>query len=104
MTLYLVTEEGRRLWVAYESRADDRARIYVYVPNTGRFHYNSGASHDYYVDGELTFTPVTRTQAEQAMREDVGQLHRAAKHDQLDRYRNDTGSLDPADVLANAYS
>ncbi|MCC4250175.1 MULTISPECIES: hypothetical protein [Microbacterium] len=97
MSLLLVTEDDRKLWIAHES---DAGRLYVYVPNTGKFHRNRGLAHDYYGEQELTYSPLSDAAAREAIREGViGRLDARRKGPQLEQYRADPHALDPDVVI-----
>lgn len=105
MSLYLVLDGDRPLWIAHESLADGRARIYVWEPQTGPFHYNGGTSYDYHADQDDTYAPLTRAEAEQAMREGLIWHIRDENTDHfLTRLRRQNDSLDPRQVLDEAYA
>lgn len=99
MGLYLVTDGDRRLWVAYEDEA--KAQMYVWVPNTGRFHRNRGTEADFYWDQDHQYQPIVTAEARQLLREEVGKLDGRKKAGQLERFRGDTAALDPAAVLGD---
>ncbi|MFF2273562.1 hypothetical protein ACFVTX_14885 [Agromyces sp. NPDC058136] len=99
MSLYLVRTRGRadELWLAYEA---SEGVLYVYVPNTGKFHRNSSLSRDFYVDQELSYEPIA---AEFALRiiaaGRVGRLD-SRSNAQLVGYATDPNALDPTVLLA----
>lgn len=47
---------------------------YVYVPDSGRFHDNQGVYVDYIWDHELTYVPVTTSEARCLIESGVGRL------------------------------
>lgn len=56
MSLYTVSYLGQDQWLAYEDT--QVARIYVYVPNLGRFVLHRQLGQDFYWDNELDWAPV----------------------------------------------
>lgn len=92
MTLLLVrTPKGAETWVAYEDLAQEN--LYVYVPNTGRFHLNDPLSVDYYVDQELSYQPITPAEAAAAIKAGVvGRIDERRKGFLVDQFRADDPS------------
>lgn len=99
MGLYLVSNGNRNEWVAWQNENAEHAEMYVYVPNTGRFHLNRALAHDFYVDNELTYQPINPEHAHELIAAGVGRLDAQAKGPQLARFKADTGALTITDVL-----
>ncbi|MCD1267811.1 hypothetical protein B5M43_002980 [Microbacterium sp. MEC084] len=99
---YLVTEGNRELWIAYESMV---GQIYVYVPDTGRYHRNRGVARDYYGERELSYAPLSAADARALMRDArIGRLDAIRKRAQLDQYRADAHALESDEVLRSMES
>lgn len=96
MSLYLVKDGDRQLWVAHET---DAGQLYVYVPNTGRFHRNRGLAADFYGEQHYSYEPLSGAEVQDAVRDKVGKLDGRTKRAQLDRYTADAAALDLDDVL-----
>lgn len=56
--LLLVSDGPRPVWVAYIDDADEYGRVWVHVPNTGRFHRHDALGADYYRDQDFNYTPI----------------------------------------------
>jgi len=54
MKLYVVKEDERPVWVAAVVGED----VWTYVANTGKFHRNDGARHDYFFLNELQYLEI----------------------------------------------
>lgn len=98
MNLYLVkTRDGKDLWVAHETADGD---IFVYVPNTGKFHSNPALGEDFYVDREFTYELVDESRARELVDEGVvGKMDGRVKAAQLARYKADENVVDPRELL-----
>lgn len=99
MSLYLVKDDSRPLWVAHMT---EDVLMYVWVPNTRHFHLNKGLTHDFCWDQELTYEPITAEAARELLDEGtVGKLDRRKKQAQLERYAADEAALTAEDVLGS---
>lgn len=78
----------------------ERAHLYVYVPNTGKFHRNDPMTTDFFFDHEvLTFEPVEENIARQMIKADLGRIDRR-KHDWLVReYEQDSQAIEPTQIM-----
>lgn len=97
MRTYLVKSRDTDLWVAVES--DDGA-LYVYVPNTGKFHRNAPITRDFYLEQELVYEPITMERARALIdASTIGALDLHTKAAQINRYQHDADALSPEQVL-----
>jgi hypothetical protein len=62
--LYLVKDGQRELWVAALVDED----VWTYVGNTGKFHRNDGARHDFYFLNELEYVEIGIAEAQRLIR------------------------------------
>jgi hypothetical protein len=69
--LYLVTEGGRRIWVAALIDED----IWTYVANTGKFHRNDGLRHDFFMLNELGYSEIGLSEARRLIASGIGTNH-----------------------------
>lgn len=69
MTLYLVKDGDRELWVAYQ---DDQARMWAYDGHTGKFHRSRPLYLDFFWDKENQYTAIDDAQAREAIARGVG--------------------------------
>lgn len=101
MTLFLVkNEQDRPVWIAHVVD-DDYGWLYVYVPNTRRFHFNRGLTRDFYVDREMTYRPITEQEAADLLsRGEVGRLDPKIKGPLLQQFREDSDPLPVERVLS----
>jgi hypothetical protein len=95
--LFLVTEDGERVWVAALIDED----VWTYVANTGRFHRNEGLRHDFFMLNELEYAEIGVSEAKRLIAAGVGTLTEEWQADALDRRRQDAESLTVEDVLAS---
>ncbi|WP_186322377.1 MULTISPECIES: hypothetical protein [Nocardiaceae] len=56
MSLYVVSNNGRDVWLAYVDT--ENPGVYAYIPNLGRFVFNKSLGQDFYWDHEMGWTPV----------------------------------------------
>jgi hypothetical protein len=66
--LYLVKDGEQELWVAALVDED----VWTYVGNTGKFHRNDEARHDFYFLNELEYVEIGIAQAHRLIRAGVG--------------------------------
>jgi hypothetical protein len=96
MSLYIVKDGDRFVWLAALLAED----IYTYVPNTGKFHLNSGLRHDYFVERRLQYEEVTVVRAQAAIDKGMEPLDEKLMADHLRRWQVDPAPLDPEHVFA----
>jgi hypothetical protein len=92
--LYLVKDGERELWVAALVDED----VWTYVGNTGKFHRNEGARHDYYFLNELEYVEIGIAEARRLIQAGVGTVDEQEFPDSARRWREDTQPMD-ADVV-----
>lgn len=100
MNIYLVRSARGDAWVAYEG---PEARLYSYVPNTGKFHRNDGLTTDFFIEQRMEYVPLTREQARGLV--DAGRIGRIDARRNgfvLDKFRADTDPIDPATILGQS--
>lgn len=92
MTLYLVSDGDREVWVAYQ---DDEARMWCYDGHLGRFQFSESLYKDFFWDKENQYTAIDDAQAREAIARGVG------KYDlrKLEWLRDEHKSASPDDVL-----
>jgi hypothetical protein len=95
--LFLVSEDGERVWVAALIDED----VWSYVANTGRFHRNEGLRHDFFMLNELEYAEIGVSEARRLIAAGVGTLTEEWQADALDRWRQDAESLTVEAVLAS---
>ncbi len=99
MNLYRVSRDGVPVGLAYETSA---GQIYVYVPNTGKFHRNDAQAEDFYVTQESTYEPVTRESAAEEVRAELGKIDERKRPDLIKEYEEDQGAIPAADIVGAA--
>jgi hypothetical protein len=95
--LFLVKDGERELWVAALVDED----VWTYVAETGKFHRNEGARHDYYFLNELEYVEIGIAEAQRRIRTGVGTVDAAQFPDSAQRWREDTEGMDPEVVFAS---
>lgn len=95
--LFLVKDGERELWVAALVDED----VWTYVGNTGKFHFNEGARHDYYFLNELQYVDIGIAEAKRLMQAGVGLVDEADSPDAVRRWREDAEGMDPEVVFAS---
>ena len=95
--LYLVKDGERELWVAALVDED----VWTYVANTGKFHRNEGARHDFYFLNELEYVDIGIAEAKRLMADGVGLVDETRLADSLERWRRDEDAMDPEIVFAS---
>lgn len=95
--LYLVKDGERELWVAALVDED----VWTYVANTGKFHRNEGARHDFYFLNELEYVDIGIAEAQRLIRAGVGTVDEQEFPDSARRWREDTQPMDPEVVFAS---
>jgi hypothetical protein len=95
--LFLIKDGGEVLWVGALVDED----VWTYVGNTGRFHRNDGARHDYFFLNELQYVDIGVAEAQRAIRDGVGQVDEVELADSLERWRADEGAMHPEVVFAS---
>ena len=96
MKLYLVSKDGRPLWVA----ALAHENMYGYVQNTGFFHDNNALRNDFYIDNRFEYEEIDIIRAKTLIAEGIGQADEATHADALTKWRADPRPLAPDDVYA----
>lgn len=94
--LYLVKDGERELWVAALVDED----VWTYVANTGKFHRNEGARHDFYFLNELEYAEIGIAEAQRLIRAGVGTVDEQELADSIQRWREDPDAMDPEIVFA----
>ncbi|GAA0961567.1 hypothetical protein GCM10009554_78250 [Kribbella koreensis] len=97
MSLYLVKDGGRFVWVAALIGED----IYTYVPDTGKFHRNEGLRDDYFMAQDLQYERVTVSKARAVIDAGLEPLDEDLMGDHLDDWRRDAEALAPEQVFAS---
>jgi hypothetical protein len=92
--LFLVKDGERELWVAALVDED----VWTYVANTGKFHRNEGARHDYFFLNKLQYNPIGIAEAKRLIREGVGTVDETEFPDSVRRWRADPHGMD-ADII-----
>ena len=95
--LYLVKDGERELWVAALVDED----VWTYVGNTGKFHRNEGARHDFYFLNELEYVDIGIAEAKRLIADGVGLVDETRLADSLERWRRDEHAMDPEIVFAS---
>ncbi len=95
--LYLVKDGERELWVAALVDED----VWTYVVNTGTFHRNEGARHDFYFLNELEYVEIGIAEAQRLIRAGVGTVDEQEFPDSARRWREDALAMDPEVVFAS---
>lgn len=99
MNLYEVIRDGTSAGLAYETA---EGQIFVYVPNTGRFHRSDAQTEDFYVHQESTYRPVRREAAVDLMRAETGRIDARSRPHLLRRFQDDPDALDPAFIIGDS--
>lgn len=93
----LRVQAGERiLWLCV---VDPELWTYVYVPDSGRFHFNNGVFVDFVWDNELTYVAIDIEEARDMIANKVGALPPAMTSSQRKRYLTDE-QLDAEVALA----
>jgi hypothetical protein len=96
--LFLVKgNDGGDLWVAAVIDED----VWTYVANTGKFHRNEGARHDFFFLHELEYRDIGTGEARQLIAEGVGTVDETKYPDLVREWRDDPSPLDPDVVFAS---
>ncbi|TCO45443.1 hypothetical protein EV646_10865 [Kribbella antiqua] len=95
--LFLVKDGETELWVAALVDED----VWTYVGNTGKFHRNEGARHDYYFLNELEYVEIGIAEAQRLIRAGVGKVDEAEFPDSVQRWQQDTEPMDAEVVFAS---
>jgi hypothetical protein len=95
--LYLVKDGDRELWVAALVDED----VWTSVVNTGKFHRNVGARHDYYFLTELEYVEIGIAEAQRLIRAGVGTVDEQEFPDSAKRWREDPNGMDAEAVFAS---
>ncbi len=96
MRLVRVAKDGRTLWLAAVVGED----LYTYVPNTAKFHLNSGLRDDFVMARELQYDEIGLAEARQLLDGGVPSLDEDVMADPLREWRADPDPLDPETVFA----
>jgi hypothetical protein len=95
--LFLVSDGEAQLWVAALVDED----VWTYVGNTGRFHRNEGARHDYYFLNELEYAEIGIAEAQRLIQAGVGMVDEQEFADSVQRWRADPYGMHPEVVFAS---
>jgi hypothetical protein len=95
--LYLVKDGERDLWVAALVDED----VWTYVVNTGKFHRNEGARHDFYFLNELEYVEIGIAEAQRLIHAGVGTVDEQEFPDSARRWREDAQAMDAEVVFAS---
>ena len=95
--LYLVKDGERELWVAALVDED----VWTYVGNTGKFHRNDGARHDFYFVNELEYLEIGIAKAQRLIRAGVGTVDREEFRGSAQLWGDDTNGIDLEVVFAS---
>jgi hypothetical protein len=95
--LYLVKDGERELWVAALVDED----VWTYVANTGKFHRNEGARHDFYFLNELEYVEIGIAEAQRLIGAGVGTVDEQEMPDSARRWREDAEPMEPEVVFAS---
>ncbi|NUS00018.1 MAG: hypothetical protein HOV67_32760 [Kribbellaceae bacterium] len=98
MRLYLVTDDGRPVWVA----ALAHEHMYSYVANTRMFHDNNALRNDFYIERDFRYEPIGIAEARRLIDAGVGTLDEAEDSEVLAEWRSDSNALAADDVLSMA--
>jgi hypothetical protein len=94
--LFLVKDGERELWVAALVDED----VWTYVGNTGKFHRNEGARHDYYFLNELQFVDIGIAEAKRLIQAGVGTVDEQELAESVRRWRDDPNGMDAEVIFA----
>jgi hypothetical protein len=94
--LFLVKDGERELWVAALVDED----VWTYVANTGKFHRNEGARHDYYFLNELQYDSIGIAEAKRLISAGVGTVDETEFPDSVRRWRDDPHGMDAEVIYA----
>ncbi|GAB3810417.1 hypothetical protein [Kribbella italica] len=75
--------------------------VWTYVANTGKFHRNETARHDYYFLHELEYVEITIAEAQRLMAAGVGTFDEAEDPEIVQEWRDDRTAVDPEVVFAS---
>ncbi|WP_432880298.1 hypothetical protein ACQPYH_34935 [Kribbella sp. CA-245084] len=95
--LFLVKDGETELWVAALVDED----VWTYVGNTGKFHYNEGARHDYYFLNELQYVDIGIAEAKRLIGAGVGTVDEGELPGAVSRWRDNPDGMDPEIVFAS---
>jgi hypothetical protein len=96
--LFLVKgNDGRDLWVAAVIEED----VWTYVANTGKFHRNEGARHDYFFLHELEYQDIGVAKAQNLIAAGVGTVDEKKYPDITADWHQDREALIPDIVFAS---
>ena len=96
MKLYVVKEDKRPVWVAAVVGED----VWTYVANTGKFHRNEGARHDYFFLNDLQYDPIGIAEAKRLIQAGVGTVDETEFPDSVQRWREDPDGMDAEVIYA----
>jgi hypothetical protein len=94
--LFLVRDGDREVWVAALVDED----VWTYVVNTGKFHRNEGARHDYYFLNELHYDPIGIAQAKRLINAGVGTIDETELPELVEEWRDDPHGMDAEVIFA----
>jgi hypothetical protein len=96
--LFLVKgNDGRDLWVAAVIDED----VWTYVANTGKFHRNEGARHDFFFLHELEYQEIGRSEAQRLIDAGLGTFDEDKYPDIARDWRQDREAMEPDIVFAS---
>jgi hypothetical protein len=94
--LFLVRDDERELWLAALVDED----MWTYVANTGKFHRNEGARHDYYFLNDLQYDPIGIVKAKRLINAGVGAVDETEFSDLVQEWRDDPQGMDAEVIFA----
>ncbi|WP_137725601.1 hypothetical protein [Prescottella subtropica] len=98
MSLYIVSEDGQDLWLAYVDT--EQSGVYAYIPNFGRFVFHRPLGQDFYWDREMAWTPVDAATARGIVADGVlGKVDGRRHKDFLAKYEAETRQRSIEDVF-----
>ncbi|WP_433161154.1 hypothetical protein [Kribbella sp. CA-247076] len=75
--------------------------VWTHVVNTGKFHRNEGARHDYYFLNELEYAEIGIAEAQRLIRAGVGTVDEQEFPDSARRWLEDRDAMDAEVVFAS---
>lgn len=79
---------------------DGDSPLYVFVPNTGRFHLNHALTTDFFFDQEVhDFEPIAPERAARHVADGTGHIDERTNGWIVEEYRADPSPIDPAQIL-----
>lgn len=98
MSLYVVSNRGRDVWLAYVDT--EHPGVYAYIPNLGRFVFNKSLGQDFYWDREMNWTPVDTQTARKIVTDgELGKLDGRRHSHFLTKFEAETDQHSVEDVF-----